>query len=387
MAQAKLTKTKVDSLQTANPRGERWHDTELRGFGLTVYPRGTRAFWIVYGPKERRTRLALGQYPALTVDQARRLAKKELLKVAQGLDPRTERETRRAMPTFNEWKREYMGGVKLWKKQPRHDEYYLSLAARQWGQRALDRITAQDVERGFQAMAEGGHKTRANRWLASVRACLQAAWRQDKIPNNPAMKVKAYTEPAPRTRVLTDKELSRLLEAIAELGNPFERAAFSLLIETGARRSEVLRAKWEDLDLNAAVWRIPTTKSGKPQTMPLPPGIVTMLKSLPRISSLVVPSTLDPEKPRFDLRDVWDELRRKAKIGDVTIHDLRRTFGLHVAKAAGLHIASKLLRHTDIRVTERHYAPLGLADLRAALEQREAKILPMRRAVTKGREE
>ena len=67
------------------------------------------------------------------------------------------------------------------------------------------------------------------------------------------------------------------------------------------------------------------------------------------------------------MRDPWDEIRAAANIPDVTVHDLRRTFGLHVARKAGLHIASKLLRHSDIRVTERVYVPLGLEEMRTAL--------------------
>jgi len=51
----------------------------------------------------------------------------------------------------------------------------------------------------------------------------------------------------------------------------------------------------------------------------------------------------------------------------VTIHDVRRTFGLHVTRTAGLHVASKLLRHSDIRVTQKVYAPLDLAELREAM--------------------
>jgi integrase len=55
--------------------------------------------------------------------------------------------------------------------------------------------------------------------------------------------------------------------------------------------------------------------------------------------------------------------------GDVTIHDIRRTYGLHVARTAGLHIASKLLRHGDVRITEKVYAPLGLGDLADAVKK------------------
>ncbi|HQR44587.1 MAG TPA: hypothetical protein PK598_01065 [Thermoanaerobaculia bacterium] len=71
-------------------------------------------------------------------------------------------------------------------------------------------------------------------------------------------------------------------------------------------------------------------------------------------------------------------------LADVHIHDLRRTFGLHVAKAAGLHVASKLLRHGDVRITERVYAPLGIETLRAAVEKR-SEVLPFPKAATKSK--
>ena len=57
-----------------------------------------------------------------------------------------------------------------------------------------------------------------------------------------------------------------------------------------------------------------------------------------------------------------------AKLEGVTVHDIRRTFGLDVARMFGLHVASKLLRHADVRVTERVYAPLSTEDLRKATE-------------------
>jgi len=72
----------------------------------------------------------------------------------------------------------------------------------------------------------------------------------------------------------------------------------------------------------------------------------------------------DPQMPRFDLKRPWEDLCEKAGLKDVHIHDLRRTYGLHAARQAGLHIASKLLRHSTVAVTERVYVPLGLDDLR-----------------------
>ena len=88
-----------------------------------------------------------------------------------------------------------------------------------------------------------------------------------------------------------------------------------------------------------------------------------------------------PGGHRADLRHDWEAIKATTGIADVHIHDLRRTFGLEVAKKAGLHIASKLLRHGDVRITERVYAPLGVEDLREATENLatdRGTVLPMR---------
>jgi len=189
-----------------------------------------------------------------------------------------------------------------------------------------------------------------------------------------------YEANPPRDRVLTDEEMARLLEAINRERDPFIRAAFRLLIETGARTSEVLRAKWADIDLDNARWRIPSTKAGRRQVVPLARQTVGMLRRLPHTGEWVIPGR-SADKPRFDLKRPWDHLKAAAKLPhDIHIHDIRRTFGLKVAKDAGLWVASKLLRHADVRVTEQVYAPLGVDDLRDALEraQRPTDVVPIK---------
>ena len=106
--------------------------------------------------------------------------------------------------------------------------------------------------------------------------------------------------------------------------------------------------------------------------LPLASPTVARLRVSPRIGLFVVAGR-DPEKPRRDLKRPWTNIRKIAEVEDVHIHDLRRTFGLAVTRSAGLHVASKLLRHSDVRVTERVYAPLGIDDLREALEKVHAK--------------
>ena len=71
-------------------------------------------------------------------------------------------------------------------------------------------------------------KITANRWWASVRACLETACREGVITSNPAALVRPCPENEPRTRTLDDAELKRLREAVAALENAEERALLTL---------------------------------------------------------------------------------------------------------------------------------------------------------------
>ena len=359
------------------------YDEGMPGFVLKIARTTAGAlratFLLRYGGRGRMRTYTIGRFGEYDVQSARERAEIELGKVRAGGDPVEERKVSRKVPTLTEWADEYLKEVELRKRSVREDRRFLGLAKLRWGSRPLNKITTDEVHRWFQTIAES-HKITANRALASLRACLQAAWRRDKIAGNPAMKVRPLPENTPRARVLSDEELSRLAKAVRALTNPYHKLAFTLLLSTGARLSEVLKARWADFDLEAGTWRIPSPKAGKPQVVPLPATAVAMLRNTKRKGSLAVPG-VTPDKPRFDLKKPWDALRVAAEIPDVHIHDLRRDYGLRVSKAAGLHVASKLLRHADVRVTEAVYAPLALADLRVATEQQSgelARVLKMK---------
>ena len=380
MGKTRLTKRVIDALPLPSSKsGKRYYDAEHACFGLTVYPSGHKTFFIEYGPRGKQRRMSIGRYGPLTLQDAREKAQKELARVLEGQDPLEKKKAAQERLTLGEWVDQYLEDVRARKKHPREDVRYLSEAKERWGTRPLEEISAEDLQKVFATYVADGRKTTANRWLASIRACLQAAWRLDMVPSNPAMKIRSMPAGQPRTRVLADDELKKLLEEVDKLEDVHAEAAITLLVETGARQSEVLRARWEDFDLAAGFWRIPSTKAGRPQIMPLASATVAMLKNLPRAADYVVAGRF-PDKPRIDLKRPWEKLKVNAEIPDVHLHDIRRTFGLHVTRRAGLHIASKLLRHSDIRVTERHYAPLGVEELRSALQQREADVIKIRAA-------
>lgn len=383
---AHITKRLVDSLKPSTCDRIKVYDDDLSGFGVIVYPSGSKSFFLEYGPAKGRRRMSLGAYGPLTVEAARAAALAKLADLATGVDPLDVKEAKAAIPTFGAWRDSYLEIVRRTKKQPRHDEQYLrpnheprkhaakkkdgapehpiAIVIGRWSRRPIDQISRQDVQAAMLAIAERGHTT-ANRWLASVRACFAHAVKHGVIRDNPATTIDPFREAPPRARVLSDAEFSRVVALFDALPDPFERAAFVVLMDTGARKSEVLHARWEDFDLEGGLWRIPSPKAGRPQVVPLAEGTVAFLRQTERLGPWLVPGK-NPTNHRKDLRNSWDAIREEAAIPDVTIHDLRRTFGLHVARRAGLHIASKLLRHSDIRVTEAVYAPLGMDELRAA---------------------
>lgn len=375
---SKITKRFVDSVK-APEKGQAFHyDTELQGFGLCVSYSGRKSFFIQYGQRDKRRRQAIGPYGALTVEAAREKARGILAEVASGKDPIAEKETVKGIPTFAQWADDYMLEVNRRKDDSSKDRIFLRKASDRFGAVRLDKLTLDDIQRVFTDMSQTT-PIQANRWLASVRACLSAAWRSDKIENNVAMKIRPNPENPARDRVLTDDEMSKLIEAIGSLADPYHRAALTMLIETGARSSEVLTMQWADLDLVEGVWRMPKPKARKAQVLPLAPSTVALLQGLPKKSTFVIPGRYQNQK-RYRLREPWLAVKAIAGIGaeaDLHIHDLRRSFGLAVARKAGLHIASKLLRHSDIRVTERVYAPLGLAELREAMDRHSAEIIDL----------
>ncbi len=367
----RLTKRVVDSTPAPAKGATKLYDDQIIGFGLIVYPSGRRSFFVEYGPRGGRRRMTLGSYGALTVDRARDLAKVHLGGVVQGEDPLQRREERAKVPSFGEWVDEYLEAVQRRKKDPSHDRRYLTRTKALWGSRPLPAITTRDVTRQMAVEAERGNTT-ANRWLASVRSCLTHARQEGLIADNPALGIKQYREGPPRARVLSDEEFARFHAVVEAYPDVFVRLAFQLLRDLGPRKSEVLRARWDDMDLMQGLWRIPSPKADRPQVIPLSVASVALLRAAPRMGPWVIPGR-DPSKARVSLKRPWQDIREAAQLDGVTIHDLRRTFGLHVSKAAGLHVASKLLRHSDIRVTEKVYAPLGIEELRGAVEATMAK--------------
>lgn len=374
--EAKLTQRLVDAAEPPTSGQAFIRDSELSGFALRITENGARSFIWEGRVRGRPRRITIGAYPALSVLVARKEAIKIRAAIAEGRDPSLEREAQRKEPTFGDLADAYMerhakSHKRSWKRDAQMIDGYLS----KWKTRRLSDVSLDDVARLHDRLGKENGRYAANRTLALLRSMFNLGrhWRLYLGPN-PTGGIKMFREEK-RERFLSPDELKRVNEALAEEPHEYWRAYFPLSLLLGTRRSELLSARWADIDLEQRTWRLPMTKAGRSHLLPLPTPAVEILRSLSSRdkSQWVFPGSgltghlAEPKK-------AWQRIRERAGIHDVRIHDLRRTLGSWLSgQGYNLQLIGKALNHSSVSTTQ-IYARLDINPLREALE-RNARIM------------
>lgn len=275
------------------------------GLLLQITPTGARSWILRTMVGDRRRKIGLGSYPAISLAHARERAREARSKVEEGIDPvAAKRAARAALAAeqarslrFAEAVRKYaeIKGQEL--RTEKYRKQWLSslerLANPALGEMPVAEITRQDVLRVLQpiwsdrtftasklrgrieavlAWAEvAGHREGDNpaRWEGNLDQLLPAPGKVTKASHYPALAV----HDAPRW--ITDL---RSREGMAT-------RALEFVALTAARSGEVRGATWCEVDLEAAIWSIPATrmKMGRTHRVPLTSEAVALLRSLPRL--------------------------------------------------------------------------------------------------------
>lgn len=266
----------------------------------------------------------------------------------------------------------YLPHIRLRKRSWRVDERI----ARQhlsptFGARELADIQRHEVEDWLHWLSSSGlAPATCNRILAAFKTICSLAELRGVLPagQSPCMGVSPLKIHAQRERYLTQDEARRLMRELEKSDRP-EAAAIRLLLLTGARKSEILKARWEHVRPDLRLLIVPLSKSGKPRHILLSDAALDVLRAMSRVpgNPWLFPGHA-PGKPLSDLYLFWNKLRRGLGLTDVRIHDLRHTFASFLVNAGhSLYEAQELLGHGDPRTTMR-YAHLGQASLLAAAE-------------------
>lgn len=208
-----------------------------------------------------------------------------------------------------------------------------------------------------------------NRLMVLLRYVFNLAikWDIPGITKNPTNGIPLFDANNARERYLTREEVQRLCDVLAESKSEMLHNIVLMLILTGARKHEVLEAKWPDFNLAQRFWRIPRTKSGKVRFIPLSDSVLELLNTIPRAedSQFLFPSSKPPEH-LTRLESSWNNARKKAGLDDLRIHDLRHSFASFLVNSGRtLYEVQQLLGHANMKMTQR-YAHLAPSTLLAA---------------------
>ena len=388
-----FTKKVLDKLPLP-PVGKRvdYFDTTTNHLTLRVSHVGTKAFVLYRKIDGIAERLTLGRYPTMTIDQARRMVAQHNGSIAVGQNPAEEKRSMRQESTLGEVFARYMVEyAKPHKKSWEIDEQRYNVHLIHWQNKKLSAIKKQHVQKllvyiaDHQRMIEGidkagrrkvkkvGGKGASNQILRLLRKVFNLAidWGWDG--DNPCSRIKEYKSQS-RDRFLEGDELPKFFEALGEEPNTTARDYILASLLTGARRTNVLEMRWDEINLERKEWLIPETKNGESQRLPLILAMLTLLKDRKvegGDSEWVFPShgstghLTNPDK-------TWKRVLSRAGIEDVRgtwLHDLRRSMGSWQANTgASLSVIGKSLNHKNVNTTA-IYARLAMDPVRESMEK------------------
>lgn len=358
-------------------------DAACLGLSLEIRSSGEGSWRYRYSLKGRQQCISLGLLSEIDITQARAHYFEVRQQIEIGIDPRidlTVYETKQC-PTFEDFvDRFYLPHIKTYKRCVSADVTLLNNhLLPQFGKLRLNEITQFGVSQFIaQKLSDGYKSSYCNRFLVLLGFCFSLAlkWEIAGVRKNPARGVPLLKSNSKIERFLKEEEFERLLVAIRYSPNPLLKYFVPLALMTGARKRELLDAKWEDFDFEKNVWVIPITKSGRSRHVPLIPEVVAMLvklrEELPKLMDqcflLEIPWVMpNPKtgKPFQSIFNSWNSARRAAGVADLRIHDLRHSFASAlVNNGVPIYDVQKLLGHQDLRTTERyaHLAPGRLRD-------------------------
>lgn len=297
MARLSLTDKKVQSITPPAAGQVEYWDALVPGLGLRVSYKGAKAWMVLkralVAGEKKLVRSTLGQYPAMTLDAARRAARDYIEKIDRGEDPQAAKVAKAAAAvedsrnTFSAVRGRFLtakskGPTAL--KSKTLDEYERVLTGpdfADWENRPLKSITRAQVRERLDAIDERASSIVANKAFVYLRVMLNWAVEKDVITTAPTDRMKAPDGPAGRSRVLSDDELRIVWQSLPAAGI-FE-TPYKLLALTGQRRDEIVSLQWDeirDLDGDKPYILLPAarTKNRLPHIVPLAPAAAFLLR-------------------------------------------------------------------------------------------------------------
>ena len=325
-----------------------YFDRGYPGLALRLSYGGGRSWVFFYRTGGKLRRMTLGTYPALGLAEAREAWREARENAQAGRDPAKKRNAA-SSPT------DFKGVAAQWILRDQSKNKSRTIVARlidvnvlpAWEHRQITDISRRDVLDVIDVIVDRGAVITARRVQAHLHRLFRWAVGRGIVVTSPVSDLPKPGSEIKRDRVLTDDELMAVWHSADGIAWQF-RDAIRILILTGARREEIGRLKWSEVNLEERMISLAgaRTKNGLPHSIPLSPAAVTILENLPRINKSDYIFTIDGAKHVSGWSRAKARLDKDAGIEPWRIHDLRRTVATGLQKLrTPLQVTEAVLGH------------------------------------------
>jgi len=265
------------------------------GLYLLLNPNGSRWWRIKYRFGGKEQLLSLGIYPEISLKRARerRIEVRQLL--ANGIDPSVKRQAEKSAleDSFEAVAREWLGEFgPRWTSQHKHRILRrLEIHIFRWiGRRPVGDLSAQEVLNCVRRIKEGGALDTAHRALQNCGSVFRYAVATKRAERDPTRDLQGALPPSKvehHASITDPTKIGPLLRAIDGYEGTFTvKTALKLAPLVFVRPVELRTAKWEDIDLKKAEWKIPAErmKMREKHVVPLSAQAVALLTELHQLT-------------------------------------------------------------------------------------------------------
>jgi len=339
-----LNDTRIKSLK---PKSKRYLIADGGGLVLEVMASGSKIWryrFTLHG--KQQPLVTIGDYPAISLQDARARAMRYAEIVATGVSPVADaKRDRGAIKSHDTLKAfaEFWFQSEIASKSAAYASTTKRVLAREIfpsiGNKRVTDVNAGDVLAICDRIKGRGSPQAALSVRNIIKRMYEFAISRQVATINPAQQLVArfIATPESRTRVLAPDEIGTMLRAIyaSDMGRPL-KLALHLLVITMVRKSELIEAEWSELDLGTGIWRIPAArmKKDKEHWVHLSAQAIEMFKELRTLSyseRFVFPTTRSfGEKPIA--KSTLNQAVRAMNLDlqHFVLHDFRRTASTHL---------------------------------------------------------
>jgi len=354
-----FTKAKIDALPLPDKDRETYLDKTVQELQLRITSKGAKSFVVMRRVNNKVVRTTLGRYPAMTIDQARTEARKQLGLMVTGIDPNKAKKAERVKSvTLGQCLTDYLSiRASLADSTKKGYQGIINNHLSDWKDRPLKDIDRDMVAMRHKKIVDGGEGVAANNVMRCLRALFNFAngqyedeYGKPLFTDNPVTRIshtRAWTPETRRQTIIRANELPIWIKAVEDLrfsdDNHIDESPalvadyLEFCLFSGLRRDDVFCLRWDQVELDTALMHPVIHKKKKEViTLPLSDYLVMILKRRQQIRVNEYVFAGRNGEGRFD-----EPKRQIAKVVKATgiqfsSHDLRRTF---ITAAANLDIS------------------------------------------------